>query len=174
MAARRHMYEYGTTIEQLAEIAVSSRYNASLNPEAYYRDLITIDDVQRSRMMADPLTKLHCCIRSDGGGAVVLTSVERARDLARPPVLVLGTGEAVSHTTMSEWRDFTESPAVRSGRAAFTRAGVTPADIDVCQLYDSFTPTVLLSLEALGFCGVGEGGAFVEDGRLRVGGALPT
>jgi acetyl-CoA acetyltransferase len=174
MAARRHMYEYGTTIEQLAEISVSTRYNASLNPEAYYHDLITIDDVQSSRMMADPLTKLHCCIRSDGGGAVVLTTEERARDCAKAPIWVLGTGEYGDHTTMSEWLDFTEAPALRSGKLAFERAGVTPADIDVCEIYDAFTPMVLESLEALGFCGRGEGGAFVEDGKLRVGGALPT
>ncbi|MDZ4826669.1 MAG: acetyl-CoA acetyltransferase [Actinomycetota bacterium] len=174
MATRRHMYEYGTTIEQLAEIAVSTRYNASLNPEAYYREPITIDDVQSSRMIADPLTKLHCCIRSDGGGAVVLTSEDRARDLPKAPVWVLGTGEATSHTTMSEWDDFTQSPAVRSGKLAFERADVSPADIDCCQIYDAFTSMVLLSIEALGFCAPGEGGAFVADGKLRVGGALPT
>ncbi len=174
MAARRHMHEYGTTIEQLAEIAVSARHNASLNPEAYYQDPITIDDVQESGVVADPLTKLHCCIRSDGGGAVVLTSEDRAKDLAKDPVWVLGTGEATSHTTMSEWDDFTESPAVHSGRLAFERAGVGPADIDVCQLYDAFTIMVLLTLEALGFCEKGEGGPFVEDGKLRVRGALPT
>jgi acetyl-CoA acetyltransferase len=174
MATRRHMYEYGTTMEQLAEIAVSARHNAGLNPDAYYRDPITIEDVQASDMIADPLTKLHCCIRSDGGGAIVLTSEERARDLARPPVYVLGSGETSSHTTMSEWEDFTQSPAVRSGRLAFERAGLTPADVDVCQIYDAFTSMVLMSLEALGFCGIGEGGPFVADGRLRVGGALPT
>jgi acetyl-CoA acetyltransferase len=174
MTARRHMYEFGTTIEQLAEIAVSTRHNASHNPHAYYQDPITIDDVQNARMMADPLTKLHCCIRSDGGGAVVLTSEARARDLAQPPVWVLGTGEATSHTTMSEWDDFTESPAARSGQLAFERAGVQPEDIDVCQIYDAFTPMVLLSLEGLGFCKKGEGGPFVEDGKLRLGGALPT
>jgi acetyl-CoA acetyltransferase len=174
MAARRHMHEYGTTIEQLAEIAVSARFNAGLNPDAYYRDPITVDDVQTSRMMADPLTKLHCCIRSDGGGAVVLTSEERARDLAKRPVWVLGTGETTDHTTMSEWEDFTESPAVRSAKLAFDRAGLTPDDVDICQIYDAFTPMVLLSLEALGFCKKGEGGPFVEDGKLRVGGALPT
>ena len=174
MAARRHMHEFGTTIEQLAEIAVSTRFNASHNPDAYYREPISIDEVQSSRMMADPLTKLHCCIRSDGGGAVVLASEERARDLAKRPVWILGTGEATSHTTMSEWPDFTESPAVRSGRRAFARAGVSPADIDCAQIYDAFTPMVLLSLEALGFCDRGEGGAFVEGGTLRLGGALPT
>jgi acetyl-CoA acetyltransferase len=174
MAARRHMHEFGTTIEQLAEIAVSTRYNASLNPDAYYRDPITIDDVAASAPMADPLTKLHCCIRSDGGGAVVLTRADRAVDCARPPVWVLGTGEATSHTTMSEWADFTESPCVASGRLAFRRAGLMPDDVDVCQLYDAFTPMVLLTLEGLGFCKKGDGGPFVEGGRLRVDGDLPT
>jgi len=174
MAARRHMHEFGTTVDQLAEIAVSTRHNASLNPDAYYRTPITIGEVQDSGMIADPLTKLHCCIRSDGGGAVVLTSEDRARDLARRPVWVLGTGEAVSHTTMSEWDDFTESPAARSGPLAFERAGVTPEDIDVCQIYDAFTPMVLLSFEALGFCKKGEGGPFVEGGTMRVSGSLPT
>ncbi|HMC51765.1 MAG TPA: hypothetical protein VKI64_03315, partial [Acidimicrobiales bacterium] len=110
MVARRHLHEFGTTIEQLAEIAVSARHNASLNPLAYYRDPITIDDVLNERMVADPFTKLHCCIRSDGGGAVVLTSEERAKDCAGKPVWVLGTGEALSHVTMSEWDDFTSSP----------------------------------------------------------------
>jgi acetyl-CoA acetyltransferase len=174
MAARRHMHEYGTTIEQLAEIAVSTRYNASLNPDAYYRDPITIEDVQSATMVADPLTTLHCCIRSDGGGAIVLTSEERAKDLPKAPVYVLGSGETSSHTTMSEWESFTESPAVRSATLAFERSGLTPADVDVCQIYDAFTPMVLLSFEALGFCKPGEAGPFVEDGKLRVGGALPT
>jgi acetyl-CoA acetyltransferase len=174
MAARRHMIEFGTTIEQLAEIAVSARYNASLNPDAFYREPITIDDVQSGPVLADPFTKLHCCIRSDGGGAVVLVGADRARDCAKEPVWVLGTGEATSHVTMSEWSDFTESPCVRSGQQAFERAGVTPADIDVCELYDSFTSTMLLTLEGLGFCKKGEGGSFVADGKLRVGGALPA
>ena len=174
MSTIRHMHEYGTTIEELAEISVSSRYNAGFNPDAYYRDPITVDDVQSGRMIADPFTKLHCCLRTDGGGAVVLASEERARDCAKAPVWVLGTGEATGHTTMSEWEDFTESPCVRSGKTAFERAGVTPDDIDVCQLYDAFTSMLLLTLEGLGFCGKGEGGAFVEDGRLRLGGALPT
>jgi acetyl-CoA acetyltransferase len=174
MAARRHMHTYGTTIDQLAEVAVSARHNAGLNPDAYYRDPITIDDVAASPMVADPFTTLHCCIRSDGGGAVVVTSAERARDCAPPPVWVLGTGEAASHTTMSEWDDFTVSPAAVSGPAAFERAGVSPVDVDVCQVYDSFTYTVLVTLEDLGFCAKGEGGPFVTDGRLRLGGALPT
>jgi acetyl-CoA acetyltransferase len=174
MAARRHMHEFGTTIDQLAEIAVSTRYNASLNPGAYYREPITIEDVRDSPMIADPLTQLHCCIRSDGGGAIVLTSEDRARDVVSRPVWVLGTGEAVSHTTMSEWEDFTESPAVRSAGAAFERAGVIPDDIDVCEIYDAFTPMVLLSFEALGFCKKGDGGPFVEGGTMRVDGSMPT
>ena len=174
MVARRHMHEFGTTIEQLAEIAVSTRYNASLNPDAYHTDPITIDDVLGSRMIADPLTKLHCCVRSDGGGAIIVAAEERARDCAKGPVWVLGTGEAVSHTTMSEWEDFTESPCVRSGEQAFRRAGLTPDDVDVCELYDAFTPMVLLTVEGLGFCKKGEGGPFMADGKLRVGGALPT
>jgi acetyl-CoA acetyltransferase len=125
-------------------------------------------------MIADPLTKLHCCIRSDGGGAVVLTTEERARDLPKQPVWVLGTGEATSHTTMSEWTDFTESPAARSGPLAFERAGVAPEEIDICQIYDAFTSMVLQTFEGLGFCKKGEGGPFVADGRMRLDGALPT
>jgi acetyl-CoA acetyltransferase len=174
MVARRHMHEFGTTIEQLAEIAVSARHNARDNPEAYYRDPITIQDVLDAPMVADPFTTLQCCIRSDGGAAVVITSEERARDCAKSPVWILGTGEATSHTTMSEWADFTESPCVESGRLAFERAGLTPDDVDVCELYDAFTSMLLLTLEGLGFCKKGEGGPFVEDGRLRLGGALPT
>jgi acetyl-CoA acetyltransferase len=174
MAARRHMHEFGTTIDQLAEISASAYYNASFNPEAYYQEQLTIEQINSTRMMAEPLTAKHCCIRSDGGGAVIVTSEERARDCAKAPIWILGTGETTSHTTMSEWEDFTESPAVRSGRLAFERAGVTPADIDVLQLYDSYTITVLLTLEALGFCKKGEGGPFVADGKLRFDGALPT
>jgi len=174
MTARRHMIEYGTTIEQLANIAVDTRYNAGLNPEAFYTEPITVDDVLSGPMIADPFTKLHCCIRSDGGGAVVVTSEERARDLPKPPVFVLGTGEASNITTMSEWEDFTVSPAAVSGRLAFDRAGLSPADIDVCQFYDAFTSMVLLTFEALGFCGKGEAGGYLENGTMRVGGAMPT
>lgn len=174
MAARRHMHEYGTTVEQLASIAVQTRANASHNPDAYYREPITMEDVLGGPMIADPLTKLQCCIRSDGGGAIVLASAERAKDCAKEPIWVLGTGEAVSHTTMSEWHDFTESPAVWSGPLAFERADVTPSDIDITQLYDAFTPMVLLTLEALGFCAKGEGGSFVEGDTLTLKGRLPT
>ncbi|MBW3662559.1 MAG: acetyl-CoA acetyltransferase [Actinobacteria bacterium] len=174
MTARRHMHEYGTTIEQLANIAVDSRYNAGLNPDAYYREPITVDDVLESEMIADPFTKLQCCIRSDGGGAIVVSTAERARDLRQPPVHVLGTGSTTSHTTMSQWEDFTLSPAARSGKLAFDHADLLPGDVDVCQFYDAFTIMVLMTFEALGFCERGEGGAYLEGGTMRVGGAMPT
>ncbi|GGX89493.1 thiolase C-terminal domain-containing protein [Streptomyces anandii] len=175
MAAHRHMYEYGTTIEQLAEVAVQARANAALNPDAMFRDPITVDDVLSGPLIADPFTKLHCCLRSDGGAAVVLAAEEYARDCRTAPVWVLGTGEHVSHTTMSEWPDFTVSPAAVSGRLAFERAGVRPREIDFAEIYDAFTYMTLVTLEDLGFCGKGEGGAFVEKGRLLVeGGGLPV
>jgi acetyl-CoA acetyltransferase len=174
MTARRHMHEYGTTLEHLAQVAVDTRANAAANPDAYYRDSITVDDVLGGDVIADPFTKLQCCIRSDGGGAVVVTSAQRARDLPKPPVWVLGTGTASSHTTMSQWEDFTDSPARISGRLAFERAGLTPADVDVCQFYDAFTIMVPMTFEALGFCARGEGGAYLEGGTMRLGGAMPT
>jgi acetyl-CoA acetyltransferase len=174
MAARRHMYEYGTTVEQLAEIAVSARANAADNPEAMYRDPITIDDVLAGPMVADPFTPLQCCIRSDGGAAAVLVAEDRVPDLAKPPVWVLGSAEYGSHVSMSQWEDFTTGPAAIAGPLAFARAGVSPQEIDVCSLYDAFTSMLLITLEDLGFCGRGEAGSFVEDGRLRIGGALPT
>ncbi|WP_030263035.1 thiolase C-terminal domain-containing protein [Streptomyces violens] len=174
MAARRHMHQYGTTLEQLAEVAVQARANAAANPDAMYREPITTDDVLAGPMIADPFTKLHCCVRSDGGCAVLLVAEDRVPDLARPPVWVLGSGSAVSHTTMSEWDDFTVSPAAVSGRLAFERAGVRPEEIDLAQIYDAFTYMTLVTLEDLGFCAKGEGGAFVEKGRLLRDGALPT
>jgi acetyl-CoA acetyltransferase len=174
MAARRHMHEYGTTLEQLAEIAVSARYNAGSNPEAFVRDPITIDEVLDGPMIADPFTKLQCCIRSDAGAAVVLVAADRVADLPNKPVWVLGTGESTSHISMGQWNDFTSGPAAVAGRLAFERAGLTPADVDVCELYDAFTYMLLITLEDLGFCGKGEAGPFVADGRLRLGGVLPT
>ncbi|CDO31267.1 acetyl-CoA acetyltransferase [Mycolicibacterium porcinum] len=174
MAARRHMHTYGTTIEQLAEVAVSARFNAADNPDAYYREPITVDDVLDGPMIADPFTKLHCCIRSDGGAAAVLVSADRAKDLKNKPVWVLGTGETTSHMLTSQWDDLTVGPAAVSGPLAFARAGVSPADVDVAELYDAFTYMLLLTLEDLGFCPKGEGGAFVQTGALRLGGALPT
>jgi acetyl-CoA acetyltransferase len=176
MAARRHMHEYGTTLEQLAGVAVQARANAASNPEAMYRSPITVDEVLAGPMMADPFTKLHCCIRSDGGCAVLLAAEDYVPDTAKDPVWVLGTGEYLSHSLMSEWEDFTVSPAATSGRLAYERAGVTPADIDVAQLYDAFTYMPLVALEDLGFCAKGEGGAFVDAkaGRLLRDGDLPT
>ncbi|HVW41736.1 MAG TPA: acetyl-CoA acetyltransferase [Amycolatopsis sp.] len=174
MAARRHMHAYGTTIEQLAEVAVSARANAKDNPEAAYRDPITVDEVLAGRMIADPFTKLHCCIRSDGAAAAVLVAEDRVADLPRKPVWVLGAGEAVSHVSTSQWEDMTTGPAAVSGPLAFQRAGVGPEDIDICEIYDAFTYMLLMSMEDLGFCKKGEGGPFVADGRLRLGGALPT
>ncbi|MEU0104995.1 acetyl-CoA acetyltransferase [Streptomyces sp. NPDC006251] len=175
MAARRHMIEYGTTIEQLAEVAVQARTNAALNPEAMFRDPITVDDVASGPVIADPFTKLHCCLRSDGGAAVLLAAEEYVRDCRTSPVWVLGSGESVSHAAMSEWPDFTVSPAAVSGRLAFARAGVRPSEVDFAEIYDAFTYMTLVTLEDLGFCAKGEGGAFVEKGRLRVeGGTLPV
>ncbi|MGN5236795.1 acetyl-CoA acetyltransferase [Rhodococcus sp. SJ-3] len=174
MAARRHMYQYGTTIEQLAEVAVSARFNAKDNPEAYYRDPITIEDVVSGPMIADPFTKLHCCIRSDGGAAAVLVAEDRVKDLKSDPVWVLGTGEATSHMLTSQWDDVTVGPASVTGPLAFSRAGVMPSDVDVAEIYDAFTYMLLLTMEDLGFCEKGEGGKFVESGALRLGGSLPT
>ncbi|SED51472.1 Acetyl-CoA acetyltransferase [Streptomyces sp. 2231.1] len=175
MAARRHMIEYGTTIEQLAQVAVQARANAALNPEAMFRDPVTVDEVAAGPLIADPFTRLHCCLRSDGGAAVLLAAEEYVRDCRTAPVWVLGTGEHVSHATMSEWPDFTVSPAAVSGALAFERAGVRPSEIDFAEIYDAFTYMTLVTLEDLGFCAKGEGGAFVEKGRLLVrGGDLPV
>lgn len=175
MAARRHMIEHGTAIEQLAEVAVQARANAALNPDAMFRDPVTVDDVLAGPMIADPFTKLHCCLRSDGGAAVLLAAEEYVRDCRTAPVWILGTGEHTSHAAMSAWEDFTVSPAAVSGRLAFERAGVGPAEIDFAEIYDAFTYMTLVTLEDLGFCQKGEGGAFVEKGRLLVrGGELPV
>ncbi|MET8222345.1 acetyl-CoA acetyltransferase [Streptomyces sp. NPDC005301] len=174
MAARRHMHQYGTTLEQLASVAVQARANAAANPEAMFRDPVTVDDVLSGPMIADPFTKLHCCIRSDGGAAVLLAAEEYVRDCRTAPVWILGTGEHVSHTTMSEWADFTVSPAAVSGRLAFRRAGLRPDEMDLAEIYDAFTYMTLVTLEDLGFCAKGEGGAFVEKGRLTLRGDLPV
>lgn len=174
MVARRHMHQYGTTVEQLAEIAVAAHEWAVHNPEAFDRRQVTVDDVAESPMIADPFTALHCCLRTDGGGAVVLASEERARDLAKPPVWVLGAAHAAAHVNMASWEDLTVSPCAVTGPKALAQAGVTIDDIDVSELYDSFTSTLLLTLEGLGYCAPGEGGAFVQDGKLRPGGSLPV
>ena len=172
MIAQRHMHDYGTTSEQLAEIAVTMRLHASMNPAAKYREPITVEDVLASRIISSPLHLLDCCIISDGGGALVITSAERARDLKKKPVYILGTGETVRHAARGH-RDFLEIAAAQSGRLAFERAGVAHKDIDMAMIYDSFTITVLATLENLGFCKRGEGGQFVSGGRLRFDGEFP-
>lgn len=174
MVARRHMHQYGTTSEQLARIAVATRAHAMRNPQAVQAmtDLefqgvneITVEDVLNSRMIADPLHLLDCCMVSDGGGAVVIAAPEVARDCRKKPVWIIGTGEATSYS--ENGRDITISAAAQSGPRAWAEAAVRPDEIDVAMIYDSFTITVLVMLEDLGFCKKGEGGAFVSEQRLR-------
>jgi acetyl-CoA acetyltransferase len=175
LAARRHMHQFGTTSEQLAAVAVTTRRHAASNPQAQERKPITVEDVVGSRLVADPLHLLDCCVISDGGAACVLTTAERAADLKKAPVYVLGGAHATNHhMNMSAMPDLTVTPAALSGPLAFERAGISPADVDVAELYDSFTITVVLTVEDLGFCAKGEGGAFVEDDGLGVRGRLPT
>lgn len=174
MAARRHMYEYGTTSEDLAEIAVSARYHAGLNPLAMYRKPLTVDDVLASRVIASPLHKLDCCVVSDGGGAIVLTRGDRARDCAKAPVWVLGSAHSTDHQIISQMPDLTTTRASDTARRAFAEAGIVHSDVSMLMTYDSFTITVLLALEDLGFCKKGEGGKYVRDGRIRLGGDLPV
>jgi acetyl-CoA acetyltransferase len=173
MHAMRHMHEYGTTSEQLAEIAVGVREFATLNPNAIYRDPITVDDVVNSRMIADPLHMLDCCAITDGGGAFIMTTAERARDLAQPPVYVLGAAGAQTHWNVCQQPDFTTSAGAKAGPVAFGRAGITPDDVDMLMFYDSFTITCLILLESIGFVARGEGGPFVAEGHLKRGGKLP-
>jgi acetyl-CoA acetyltransferase len=173
LACSRHMHEYGTTKEQLAEIAVATRKWAMLNPKAMMRDPITIEDVLSSRQIAWPFNLLDCCLVTDAGGAVVLTSAERARDLRQRPVHILGVGEGHDHAMISQMPSLTSFAARHSGQRAFEMAGVSRDDIDLAMIYDSFTYTVLLSLEELGFCGKGEGGAFVSGQRTAPGGDFP-
>jgi acetyl-CoA acetyltransferase len=174
LVARRHMHEFGTTRRQLAAVAVAMNRWAQRNPNAFhYGKPLSIDDALQTPLIADPLRRADCCLRTDGGGAVILTTEERSRDLRQKPVHVLGTGEAISHLHVAQWEDLTDLGA-QAGRQAMQRAGVGPRDIDVLQTYDAFTIMVLLALEGLGFCGRGEGGAFVESGALEPGGQLPT
>lgn len=174
LAASRHMHEFGTTRAQLAEVAVSAREWARLNPDAFMRDPLSVDEVLASRMVSDPLTVRDSCLVTDGGGAYVLVRAEHARDLPRPPVYVLGSGTAVWHRQISSMPDLTVSAARQSGEQAYRMAGLGAADMDMAQLYDAFTINTLLFLEDLGFCPKGEGGAFVADGHIRPGGSLPV
>jgi acetyl-CoA C-acetyltransferase len=174
LVAQRHMHQFGTTPEQLAWIKVAASRHAQHNPHAMLPKVVTVDEVMASPFVADPLRKLDCCVMSDGGGALVVTRPEIARSLKRPMVMVRGTGEAQRHA-MGGRIDLTVSAAAESGPRAFAEAGITPAQIQVASLYDSFTITVLMQLEDLGFCAKGEGGRFVMDGGLISGtGRLPV
>jgi acetyl-CoA C-acetyltransferase len=173
MCAQRHMYEYGTTSEQLAWIKVAASHHAQYNENAMLRNVVTVEEVVNSPMISDPLHRLDCCVISDGGGAIIVTSPEIAKSLNRPLVKVLGAGEAPKHQ-MGGKVDLTYSGARWSGPLAFQEAGVKPSDMKYASIYDSFTITVLMQLEDLGFCEKGEGGKFVSDGNLIAGtGKLP-
>jgi acetyl-CoA acetyltransferase len=174
LIAQAHMAQYGTSSAQFAEIAVAARAHAALNPAAQKRELISVEDVLQSRLIADPLHLLDCSLVSDGGSAIVLTSAERAKDFPHQPVYLLGVGEGHSHEHISQAHDLTSSAARESGERAYAMAGLGPADMDFAQLYDCFTPTVLVELEDLGFCAKGEGGSFVQTGALKPGGDLPV
>lgn len=174
LATSRHMHDYGTTREHLAEVALAARAWANLNPDAFARGPLTRAEVLASRMISDPLTKADCCLVTDGGAALVVTRAERAKDLKAKPAYVLGTGAAVSHRQIAAMPDLTTTAAVESGRRAYEAAGVGPAEIDHVMVYDAFTITTLIFLEDLGFCPKGEGGRFVAGGAIAPGGSLPV
>lgn len=174
LATARHMHEYGTTREQLAEVAVAARAWARLNPEAYSRDPLSIRDALDARMVCDPLTVRDCCLLTDGAGAFVLVRADRARDLPHPPAYVLGNATAVWHRQISSMENLTVTAAAESGPRAMRMAGVSQSDIDLLCLYDAFSINTILFLEDLGFCPKGEGGRFVSGGTIAPGGALPV
>jgi acetyl-CoA acetyltransferase len=174
MAASRHMHQYGTTREHLAEVAVAARKWALLNPKAWEKEPLTVEQVLNARMVSYPFTVRDCCLVLDGGGAMILTSAARAKTLRKKPVYVLGTGEALSHASISSMADLTVSAAAESGPRAFGMAGLKPSDVDMVSLYDAFTITPILFLEDLGFCPKGEGGRFVANGAIAPGGKLPV
>ncbi|MGB3864268.1 MAG: thiolase [Xanthobacteraceae bacterium] len=174
LAAARHMHQYGTTREQLAAVAVAARQWAQKNPDAFARDPLSVADVMKSRMICDPLSLLDCCLVTDGAGAVIMTRSDRAKDLAKPPVYMLGCASAQTHRQISQMPDLTVTAAARSGPRAFEMAGLKPSDVNVLQLYDAFTINVVLFLEDLGFCRKGEGGALVASGAIAPGGKLPV
>jgi len=170
----RYMKDYGLTHEQLASVAVAQRQWAAKNPRAMFRDIITVDDVLASRMVAYPFHLLECCLVTDGGGALIVTSADRAADFPKPPVHVLGTGEAAETPMISQMVDFTESRMFRqAGRKAFAEAGITTADVNHLMIYDAFAHVPIYGLEALGFVGKGEAGPFIADGNTEPGGTLP-
>lgn len=174
LAAARYQHEYGLKREQLGEVALAARRWAQLNPDAFLRDPLSMDDYLAARMVTDPLGVRDCCLVTDGAAAVVMVRAERARDLVRKPVYLLGAAAATEHREISAMPDLTRTAARLSGSRAFAQAGVRPQDIDVVELYDAFTINTLLFLEDLGFCGKGEAGSFVEGGRIAPGGALPV
>lgn len=174
LAASRHMYEFGTKREQMGAVALAARQWAQLNPEAFKRDPLTMDDYLASRLVSDPLSVLDCCLVTDGAAAVVMTRAERVGDLAVKPVYVLGAASETTHREIAWMPDLTTTGAARSGARAFAQAGITAADVSVAQLYDAFTINTILFLEDLGFCPKGEGGCFVEGGRIAPGGDLPV
>jgi acetyl-CoA acetyltransferase len=173
LIAQAHMHAYGTTSEQLAAVSVACRKHASMNPAAQMRDPISVEDVLNSKIIAEPLHLLDCSLVSDGGAAIIMTSAERAKDFKKKPVYMLGVGEGHSHEHISQARSLTTSAAKEAGERTYAMAGLGPKDIDVAELYDCFTPVVIIELEDLGFCPKGEGGRFVEDGRIELGGELP-
>ncbi|MGD9980120.1 MAG: acetyl-CoA acetyltransferase [Hyphomonadaceae bacterium] len=174
LAAARYMHEFGARREQLGAVALAARAWAQLNPEAYKRDPLTMETYLASRMVSDPLSALDCCLVTDGAGALVMTREDRARDLTRRPVYVLGAASETTHREIAWMPDLTTTGAARAGARAYAQAGVKPEDIDVLELYDAFTINTILFLEDLGFCAKGEGASFVEDGRIAPGGALPV
>lgn len=174
LAASRYQHEYGLTPTQLGEVAVAARQWAMLNPEAYMREPLSMDEYLSSRMVADPLRVRDCCLVTDGAGAIVMTRADRASDLTASPVFLLGGAAATDHREITNMPDLTTTAAVQSGRRAFAHAGVTPADIDVLEVYDAFTINTLLFLEDLGFCPKGEAGDFVSGGAIAPGGRLPV
>lgn len=175
MAAQQYLHRFGGTREKLAEVAVAAREWALLNPQAFRHDAgpLTVEDVVGATMISSPLGVADCCLVTDGGGAVVLTSLERARDLPRRPIEVLGYGERTTNTSFTTVADLTSPGSLASAAEAYVRAGITAADVDVLEVYDSFTITTALTVEALGFCGRGEVLDFIQDGRIRPGGELP-
>jgi acetyl-CoA acetyltransferase len=174
LAASRHMHLYGTTREQMAEVAVAARNWALLNPAAWEKEPLTVEQVLSSRMVSHPLTVRDCCLVTDGGGAIVMVSAARAKSLKKKPAYVLGVGEWLSHLSISNMADVTTTGALQSGRAAYAMAGLQARDIDVVEVYDAFTINTILFLEDLGFCPKGEGGRFILDGRIAPGGSLPV
>lgn len=172
LATSRYRHQYGLTDEQLGSVAIAARQWAALNPDAFMREPLSMPEYLASRMVADPLRVRDCCLVTDGAGAIVMVSAERARDLAAKPVYLLGAAAATDHREITNMPDLTTTAAVESGRRAFAQAGVAPGDIDVVELYDAFTINTILFLEDLGFCAKGEGGDFVSAGRIAPGGEL--